>query len=117
MKNKQFTALALAALVTLSLPALAELDMGGTIRDMATSADKADGRATMPDGAPTTPPTGLTTLGFEAVDADRSGYVSREEFEKQGLTDSLFTMIDKDHDGTLSRPEIDTHGPLIKEIK
>lgn len=63
------------------------------------------------------PETGLTTLGFPALDADSNSKVTREEFEKQGLTEALFTTMDTDHDGALTQAEMDAHGPVMKPLQ
>jgi hypothetical protein len=84
-KNIPYLALALAAVVAFSAPALAD-------------------DAMTPDDAATAP-AATQQVTFSSLDADGNGAISPEEFQKAGLSADTFTALDTDKNGSLSEAE------------
>lgn len=104
MTPERFIALGMTALLMMSIPVWAATVDTPLANDPVVDSTKP-------------PETGLTTLGFDAIDSDHNDSVTRDEFQSQGMTEALFTTIDTDHDGILTRAEIDAHGPLVKAMQ
>ena len=74
----------------------------GSPRDATTSTDRdtgATGRANPSTGASS------TRMGFERLDKNHDGFISRDEAKDAAELNTRFSELDKDNDGKLSREE------------
>ena len=100
MKSKHL-ALSLAAMALMSAPALA-----------ADSSIGADGSASATTGQVSVDANVAAALDMQALDTDRNGSVSENEFSAQSTLkseESLFQSLDANSDGALSETELSSY--------